>query len=152
MRPLAFRARKIHVLTVPTRTARFYSQGTYDLEYEFPFGIQNRGHCPSRQLRSQATPGASASRSNISMRNRDQISRRGRRAERRRRPDVLAVLCEGYAEETIKDEESGKEETRWFSVLPSPRAHQGRHFSVAPRTSPNWLPSPKASTRHFSRY
>ena len=31
---------KIHVLTVPTTDRAFYSKGTYDLEYEFPFGIQ----------------------------------------------------------------------------------------------------------------
>ena len=31
---------KIHVLTVPEKDRAFYSQGTYDLEYEFPFGIQ----------------------------------------------------------------------------------------------------------------
>ena len=31
---------KIHVLDVPEQDRAFYSKGTYDLEYEFPFGIQ----------------------------------------------------------------------------------------------------------------
>ena len=31
---------KIHVLNVPEEDRAFYSKGTYDLEYEFPFGIQ----------------------------------------------------------------------------------------------------------------
>src|SRR5438132_12361266 len=31
---------KIHVLTVPDAERAFYSQGTYDLQYAFPFGIQ----------------------------------------------------------------------------------------------------------------
>ena len=34
---------KIHVLTVPDKDRAFYSQGTYDLEYEFPFEI-GRAH------------------------------------------------------------------------------------------------------------
>src|SRR5213595_3279894 len=31
---------KLHVLTVPDADRAFYSKGTYDIEYEFPFGIQ----------------------------------------------------------------------------------------------------------------
>lgn len=31
---------KLHVLTVPEEERAFYSKGTYDIEYEFPFGIQ----------------------------------------------------------------------------------------------------------------
>ena len=31
---------KLHVLTVPDADRAFYSKGTYDIEYEFPFGVQ----------------------------------------------------------------------------------------------------------------
>src|SRR5207253_311567 len=31
---------KLHVLTVPDDERAFYSKGTYDIEYEFPFGRQ----------------------------------------------------------------------------------------------------------------
>jgi glycyl-tRNA synthetase len=31
---------KLHVLTVPDEERAFYSKGTYDIEYEFPFGRQ----------------------------------------------------------------------------------------------------------------
>ncbi len=32
--------RKLHVLTVPEEERAFYSKGTYDIEYDFPFGRQ----------------------------------------------------------------------------------------------------------------
>src|SRR5881396_2491029 len=31
---------KLHVLTVPDADRAFYSKGTYDIEYDFPFGLQ----------------------------------------------------------------------------------------------------------------
>ena len=31
---------RLHVLTVPDAERAFYSKGTYDIEYEFPFGVQ----------------------------------------------------------------------------------------------------------------
>jgi hypothetical protein len=31
---------KLHVLNVPDADRAFYSKGTYDIEYEFPFGVQ----------------------------------------------------------------------------------------------------------------
>ena len=31
---------RLHVLDVPAAERAFYSQGTYDIEYEFPFGVQ----------------------------------------------------------------------------------------------------------------
>src|SRR3982751_4168941 len=31
---------RLHVLTVPDSDRAFYSKGTYDIEYEFPFGMQ----------------------------------------------------------------------------------------------------------------
>ena len=32
---------KLHVLTVPDEERAFYSKGTYDIEYDFPFGRQD---------------------------------------------------------------------------------------------------------------
>ena len=31
---------KLHVHEIPAEERAFYSQGTYDIEFEFPFGIQ----------------------------------------------------------------------------------------------------------------
>ena len=36
----ASRASKLHVLDVPDDDRAFYSKGTYDIEYDFPFGVQ----------------------------------------------------------------------------------------------------------------
>ena len=40
MRISASRATSSHVLDVPDEDRAFYSKGTYDIEYEFPFGVQ----------------------------------------------------------------------------------------------------------------
>ena len=79
---------KIHVLTVPDKDRAFYSQGTYDLEYEFPFGIQelegiaHRGNYDLKQHAGSQRQAARIFRRGIE----DEISARGRRAERGRRP------------------------------------------------------------------
>jgi glycyl-tRNA synthetase len=104
---------KIHVLTVPDADRAFYSQGTYDLEYEFPFGIQelegiaHRGNYDlSQHARASGKP----------------LEYFDEEAKQKYLPEVvepsagvdrtvLALLCEAFAEETVKDE-SGKEETR----------------------------------------
>ena len=44
---------KLHVLTVPDTDRAFYSKGTYDIEYDFPFGRQELlGHGRIRVRRS----------------------------------------------------------------------------------------------------
>ena len=67
----AFRARRSTCSPCRTKDRAFYSQGTYDLEYEFPFGMQELegiAHRGNYDLKQHAKP--AASRSNISTRKR----------------------------------------------------------------------------------
>ena len=105
---------KIHVLTVPDKDRAFYSQGTYDLEYEFPFGIQelegiaHRGDYDLKQHKEASGKPLDYFDEETKTKYLPEVVEPSAGVDR----TVLAVLCEGYAEETIKDEESGKEETR----------------------------------------
>ncbi len=105
---------KIHVLDVPQEDRAFYSGGTYDLEYEFPFGIQELEGIAYR------TDYDLTQHQNASGKPLEYFDEE---TKTKYLPHVvepsagvdrtcLAVLCEAYAEETIKDEETGKEETR----------------------------------------
>jgi glycyl-tRNA synthetase len=105
---------KIHVLTVPDKDRAFYSQGTYDLEYEFPFGIQelegiaHRGNYDLKQHQEASGKPLEYFDEESKTKYLAEVVEPSAGVDR----TVLALLCEGYAEETIKDEESGKEETR----------------------------------------
>jgi glycyl-tRNA synthetase len=105
---------KIHVLTVPEKDRAFYSQGTYDLEYEFPFGIQelegiaHRGDYDLRQHKEHSGKPLEYFDEETKTKYLPEVVEPSAGVDR----TVLAVLCEAFAEETIKDEESGKEETR----------------------------------------
>jgi len=105
---------KIHVLTVPDADRAFYSKGTYDLEYEFPFGIQELEGIAYR-TDYDLTQHQNASGKPLEYFDEEtktkyipHVVEPSAGVDR----TVLAVLCEAYAEETVKDEESGKEETR----------------------------------------
>jgi glycyl-tRNA synthetase len=104
---------KLHVLTVPDADRAFYSKGTYDIEYDFPFGRQELegvayridydlkqhqqasgkpldyfdGETKQRFIPHVVEPSAGVDRT------------------------VLALLCSAYDEETVTDEK-GKTETR----------------------------------------
>ena len=104
---------KLHVLDVPEAERAHYSKGTYDIEYEFPFGLkelegvayrtdydlsQHREHSgkpleyfdaatKEKFIPHVVEPSAGADRT------------------------VLALICEAFAEETVTSEK-GKEETR----------------------------------------
>ncbi len=105
---------KIHVLTVPDKDRAFYSQGTYDLEFEFPFGIQelegiaHRGNYDLKQHQEASGKPLEYFDEETKTKYLAEVVEPSAGVDR----TVLALLCEGYAEETIKDEESGKEETR----------------------------------------
>jgi len=105
---------KIHVLTVPEKDRAFYSQGTYDLEYEFPFGIQelegiaHRGNYDLTQHQNASGKPLEYFDEETKTKYLAEVVEPSAGVDR----TVLALLCEGYDEETIKDEESGKEETR----------------------------------------
>jgi glycyl-tRNA synthetase len=105
---------KIHVLTVPDKDRAFYSQGTYDLEYEFPFGIQelegiaHRGNYDLKQHQEHSGKPLEYFDEELKQKYLPEVVEPSAGVDR----TVLAVLCEAFAEETVKDEESGKEETR----------------------------------------
>ncbi len=105
---------KIHVLDVPQEDRAFYSKGTYDLEYEFPFGIQELEGIAYR-TDYDLTQHQNASGKPLEYFDEESktkfiphVVEPSAGVDR----TCLAVLCEAYAEETIKDEETGKEETR----------------------------------------
>jgi glycyl-tRNA synthetase len=105
---------KIHVLTVPDADRAFYSQGTYDLEYEFPFGIQelegiaHRGNYDLSQHQKASGKPLEYFDEEAKQKFLPEVVEPSAGVDR----TVLALLCEAFAEETVKDEESGKEETR----------------------------------------
>ena len=105
---------KIHVLTVPDKDRAFYSQGTYDLEYEFPFGVQelegiaHRGNYDLKQHQEHSGKPLEYFDEETKQKYLPEVVEPSAGVDR----TVLAVLCEAFAEETVKDEESGKEETR----------------------------------------
>ncbi|HEV3270868.1 MAG TPA: glycine--tRNA ligase [Candidatus Methylacidiphilales bacterium] len=105
---------KIHVLTVPDADRAFYSKGTYDLEYEFPFGVQELEGIAYRTdydlSQHQKASGKPLEYFDEETKTRyiPHVVEPSAGVDR----TVLALLCEAYAEETVKDEESGKEETR----------------------------------------
>jgi glycyl-tRNA synthetase len=105
---------KIHVLTVPDADRAFYSQGTYDLEYEFPFGVQelegiaHRGNYDLKQHQEASGKPLEYFDEEAKAKYLPEVVEPSAGVDR----TVLALLCEAFAEETVKDEESGKEETR----------------------------------------
>jgi glycyl-tRNA synthetase len=105
---------KIHVLTVPDVDRAFYSKGTYDLEYEFPFGIQELEGIAYRTdydlTQHQKASGKPLEYFDEETKTKyiPHVVEPSAGVDR----TVLALLCEAFAEETVKDEESGKEETR----------------------------------------
>ena len=105
---------KIHVLTVPEADRAFYSQGTYDLEYEFPFGVQelegiaHRGNYDLKQHQDASGKPLEYFDEEAKQKYLPEVVEPSAGVDR----TVLAVLCEAYDEETVKDDESGKEETR----------------------------------------
>jgi len=105
---------KIHVLTVPEKDRAFYSQGTYDLEYEFPFGVQelegiaHRGNYDLAQHAQASGKPLDYFDEETKQKYLPEVVEPSAGVDR----TVLALLCEAFAEETVKDEESGKEETR----------------------------------------
>ncbi len=104
---------KLHVLNVPEADRAFYSKGTYDIEYDFPFGQQELEGVAYR------TDYDLAQHQNASGKPLDYFDEE---TKQRFIPHViepsagvdrtvLALICEAYDEETITDEK-GKSETR----------------------------------------
>jgi glycyl-tRNA synthetase len=104
---------KLHVLTVPDADRAFYSKGTYDIEYEFPFGVQELEGVAYR------TDYDLTQHQNASGKPLDYFDEE---TKQRFIPHVvepsagvdrtiLALICEAYSEDEAPDEK-GKMETR----------------------------------------
>ncbi|MGH8092791.1 MAG: glycine--tRNA ligase [Chthoniobacterales bacterium] len=104
---------KLHVLTVPDAERAFYSRGTYDIEYEFPFGRQELEGVAYRTdndlTQHQTASGKPLDYFDEETKQRfvPHVIEPSAGVDR----TVLALICEAYDEETVTDEK-GKSETR----------------------------------------
>jgi glycyl-tRNA synthetase len=104
---------KLHVLTVPDADRAFYSKGTYDIEYGFPFGVQELEGVAYR------TDYDLTQHQNASGKPLDYFDEETKQrfiphvVEPSAGVDrtVLALICEAYSEDEAPDEK-GKMETR----------------------------------------
>jgi len=104
---------KLHVLTVPDEERAFYSKGTYDIEYEFPFGRQELEGVAYRTdydlSQHQKVSGKSLEYFDEEAKQKfiPHVVEPSAGVDR----TVLALICEAYAEDEAPDEK-GKMETR----------------------------------------
>jgi glycyl-tRNA synthetase len=104
---------KLHVLTVPDEERAFYSKGTYDIEYDFPFGRQELEGVAYRTdydlSQHQKASGKSLEYFDEETKQRfvPHVVEPSAGVDR----TVLALICEGYSEDQAPDEK-GKMETR----------------------------------------
>jgi glycyl-tRNA synthetase len=104
---------RLHVLTVPEADRAFYSKGTYDIEYEFPFGVQElegvayRTDYDLKQHQEASGKPLDYFDEETKQRFIPHVVEPSAGVDR----TVLALLCEAYDEETVTDEK-GKSETR----------------------------------------
>jgi len=104
---------KLHVLTVPDEERAFYSKGTYDLEYDFPFGRQELEGVAYRTdydlSQHQRASGKSLEYFDEETKQRfiPHVVEPSAGVDR----TVLALICEAYCEDEAPDEK-GEMETR----------------------------------------
>src|SRR5438045_2010076 len=104
---------KLHVLTVPDEERAFYSKGTYDIEYDFPFGLQELEGVAYRTdydlSQHQKASGKSLEYFDEETKQRfvPHVVEPSAGVDR----TVLALICEAYSEDQAPDEK-GKMETR----------------------------------------
>jgi len=103
----------LHVLTVPDEERAFYSKGTYDIEYEFPFGRQELEGVAYRTdydlSQHQKASGKSLEYFDEETKHKfiPHVVEPSAGVDR----TVLALICEAYTEDEAPDEK-GKMETR----------------------------------------
>ena len=104
---------KLHVLTVPDAERAFYSKGTYDIEFDFPFGRQElegvayRTDYDLKQHQEASGKPLEYFDEETKQRFIPHVVEPSAGVDR----TVLALLCNAYDEETVTDEK-GKSETR----------------------------------------
>src|SRR5438270_8216810 len=104
---------KLHALTVPDEERAFYSKGTYDIEYDFPFGLQELEGVAYRTdydlSQHQQASGKSLEYFDEETKQKfiPHVVEPSAGVDR----TVLALICEAYSEDEAPDEK-GKMETR----------------------------------------
>jgi glycyl-tRNA synthetase len=104
---------KLHVLTVPDEERAFYSKGTYDIEYDFPFGRQELEGVAYRTdydlSQHQKASGKSLEYFDEETKQKfiPHVIEPSAGVDR----TILALICEAYAEDEAPDEK-GNMETR----------------------------------------
>ena len=111
---------KLHVLTVPDDERAFYSKGTYDIEYEFPFGRQELEGVAYRTDYdlSQHQKGSGKSLEYFDEETKQRFIPHVVEPSAGVDRTVLALICEAYSEDQAPDEK-GKMETRHRAAFPS---------------------------------
>jgi glycyl-tRNA synthetase len=104
---------KLHVLTVPDEERAFYSKGTYDIEYDFPFGRQELEGVAYRTDfdLSQHEKASGKSLEYFDDETKEKFVPHVVEPSAGVDRSVLALICEGYSEDQAPDEK-GNMETR----------------------------------------
>jgi glycyl-tRNA synthetase len=111
---------KIHILDVPAEDRAFYSKKTYDLEYEFPFGVQELEGIAYR-TDYDLTQHIKASGKPLEYFDEEtkeklvpHVVEPSAGVDR----TVLALLCEAFAEEEVTDDKGNKETRTVLRFVP----------------------------------
>ena len=102
---------KIHVYQVPDNERAFYSQGTYDLQYAFPFGVQElegvayRTDYDLKQHQTHSGKPLEYFDEETKQKYIPHVVEPSAGVDR----TVLALLCEAYREEEVSDEKGSRE-------------------------------------------
>lgn len=104
---------RLHIVDIPEDERAFYSQKTYDIEFEFPFGIQELEGVAYRgdydlSVHQKAT---GKSFEYFDEETKEKLLAHVVEPSAGCDRTVLALICQAYDEETVTDEK-GKEETR----------------------------------------
>ena len=104
---------KLHILDIPDGERAFYSQKTYDIEYEFPFGIQELEGVAYRTNYDLGVHQEASGKSLVYFDEETKEKFLPHVVEPSAGCDrtVLALLCEAFDEETLTDDK-GKEDVR----------------------------------------
>ncbi len=102
---------KIHVLDVPEQDRAFYSKKTYDLEYEFPFGVQELEGIAYRTDYdlTQHIQGSGKALDYFDEETKERFVPHVVEPSAGVDRTVLALLCEAFHEEEVTDEKGAKE-------------------------------------------
>ena len=133
MRTSASHARNLHVRNVPDEERAFYSKGTYDIEYDFPFGRQELEGVAYRTdydlSQHQKASGKSLEYFDEETKERfiPHVVEPSAGVDR----TVLAMICEAYAEDQAPNDKGRNGIAHRFTFSSADGADQMRNLSAA---------------------